>query len=167
MKEEPQVKQNLTALASTLSLAQIKSLIKLKSGGKRLRNLEKLKKKLARQIAKVDAKIAAMTGDPQKKVKVGRPPKHVKAKTGKKVVKTAATKKTTSKRATGLMAFVRKVFETAKKPMKVADVVGALPKAGFKVGNKEAKVKSSLASIMGSKKTIFKRVGKGLYELVG
>jgi len=160
------VKQNLTALASTLSLAQIKSLIKLKSGGKKLRNLEKLKKKLTKQLAKVEAKIATITGHSQNKAKAGRPLKQVKAEAApaKKAVKTTAARKTGSKRATGLMAFVRKVFEAAKKPMKVADVVAALPEAGFKVGN-EAKVKASLSSIMGSKAKVFKRVGKGLYEL--
>ncbi|MDR3077995.1 MAG: hypothetical protein LBV15_04445, partial [Planctomycetota bacterium] len=137
------MENNLSRLALRLSEAEIQELLRLKKGGlKKTKALRKRRDALAARLAKLDRRIAEMTGEEtvaaSKPEAVASPVQAGPAKRGRKPGKRPAASRTSGGdgRMIGITAAIRAALSGAKgQPLKAAQVVDAMPGIGIKVDN--------------------------------
>lgn len=159
------MKRKLASIAKQLSESDIQELMRLKKlGDKKVVTLQKKRDKLAADLEKLDAELAAILGtdtETPKRGRRGRKPAAVKkAATGKP----RGRRKGATSRNNNLSAAVREIFANAGQPLKARDVVDALPGVGVKVKDL-ADMRKRISVVLASQKNHFEQVSRGLYQL--
>ena len=149
------MKKSLKSIAAQLSESDIQELIRIKKlGDKKVVALQKKRDKLAADLARVEAELAKLSGEPV--VKAGR--------RGRKPGPVAGKRKPRKGRRVNLTAAVREVFAQSSEPLRASQVVDALPGAGIKVAN-VSDMRKRISVVLASQKKSFEQVGRGIYRL--
>ncbi len=151
------MKRKLAAIAKSLSEEEIHELFRLKrTGDKKVIALTRKRDKIAENLAKVEAEIAKLCGEP---LPAKRGPRKQRGKPGPK-----PGAKRAGKRRVNFTAAVREVFVQAAQPLRAAEVVERLESVGVKVKD-VTDMKKRVSVILASQKNSFEQVERGVYQL--
>ena len=145
----------------TLTIAELRQ--RLEASEKKLKKLVARREKLAKQLAAVDARIAAIGGKARAAARGrAKAPKAVKKRPGRKPK--AAAAKAPRKRATGraLAEYIADILKPATGGMRVKHVMAAVTKAGY-----VSKAKDFYGIVAAALRddARFKKVSRGVYTM--
>jgi len=141
----------------TLTIAELRQ--RLEASEKKLKRLVAQREKLAKQLAALDAQIAAVGGKARGRAKA---PKAAKKRPGRKPK--AAAAKAPRRRATGraLVEYITDILKPATGGMRVKDVMAAVKKAGYVT---KAKDFYGIVAAALRDDARFKKVSRGVYKI--